>query len=143
MRRSSKSRLSSMTKLSPQKEIIIKILRDQQWHCGRQWLNQIKDDRKRIGEMNQGYMKEKGYEIKGKPCRGHVCGVKDCPLFARRAVLLDAPQSHLNANRTTLAPQSDSAHNTSGTTYAAGGSIAGKTFGHGRSRNTVVHGVGQ
>lgn len=92
-----------MTKLSPQKEIIVSTLRDRQWHCGREWLNRIKDDRKRISELNETYMKERGYEIKGEPCRGHTCGVRDCPLFARRAVSLNAPQSHLNVHTATHA----------------------------------------
>lgn len=73
-------------KLSPQKTIIVSVLRDMQWHCGRTWLNQIKDDRKRISELNEGYMLEKGYTIEGVPCKGTACGVRDCPLYKRRAV---------------------------------------------------------
>ncbi len=77
------------SKLSPQKELIVSTLRDRKWHCGREWLNQIKDDRKRISELNEGYMREKGYEIVGEPCKGTICGKKDCPLFKRKAVKLD------------------------------------------------------
>ena len=31
------------------------------------------------------YMASKGYEIVGEACKGRFCGVKDCPLYARRA----------------------------------------------------------
>ena len=74
-----------MNKLSPQKELIVSTLRDLKWHCGREWLNRIKDDRIRISELNRTYMKEKGFEIIGEACKGRFCGVKDCPLYARRA----------------------------------------------------------
>ncbi len=75
-------------KLSPQKEIIVGILRDRNWHCGSEWLNRIKDDRIRISELNKGYMLEKGYVIKGEPCKGRFCGRTKCPLDARKAVPL-------------------------------------------------------
>jgi hypothetical protein len=75
-------------KLSPQKEIIVGILRDMQWHCGSEWLNRIKDDRIRITELNRGYMKDKGYEIIGDKCDGR-CGNKKCPLFMRRAIKIE------------------------------------------------------
>jgi hypothetical protein len=81
-----------MNKLSPQKEIIVSTLRDMNWHCGRSWLNQIKDDRIRISELNRTYMKEKGFEIIGEACKGRFCGVKDCPLYARRAQKLTSAQ---------------------------------------------------
>lgn len=76
--------------LSPQKELIVSILRDLQWHCGREWLNQVKDDRKRIGELNEGHMKEKGYEIVGEPCKGSICRIAGCPLYKRRAIPLQS-----------------------------------------------------
>lgn len=72
-------------KLSYQKEIIVKSLRDMQWHCGREWVDKIKDDRIRITELNRGYMAEKGYNIVGEPCKGSVCGHRTCPLYKRRA----------------------------------------------------------
>lgn len=78
-------------KLSPQKEKIVSVLRDQQWHCGRDWVNQVKDDRIRITELNRGYMKEKGYTIIGSPCKGRMCGKSYCPLFMRKAVPLTSP----------------------------------------------------
>lgn len=76
-------------KLSPQKLIIVKALRSGNWVCGRTWLNQIKDDRKRIQELNEGYMKEKGYQIIGEPCKGKMCGFRDCPLYMRKAQKLN------------------------------------------------------
>lgn len=75
-------------KLSPQKTIIVSALRDHQWHCGREWVDKIKDDRIRITELNRGYMAEKGYSIIGEPCKGRVCGFRDCPLFKRKAIKL-------------------------------------------------------
>lgn len=71
-------------KLSPQKEKILEVLRDKQWHCSSEF-GYIKDDRKRISELNEGYMKEKGFEIVGKRCDGR-CGIKhNSSLFMRRA----------------------------------------------------------
>lgn len=89
-----------MEKLSPQKELIVSTLRDLRWHCGREWLNQIKDDRKRIQELNDGYMLGKGYEIKGEPCRGEICRINGCPLYKRRAV----PLRSNHKPRTTILP---------------------------------------
>jgi len=81
-------------KLSPQKEIIVSVLRDMKWHCGREWVDQIKDDRKRIGELNDEYMHAKGYEIKGEPCRGTACGRIKCPLYKRRAERIYNPSPY-------------------------------------------------
>ncbi len=71
-------------RLSPQKEYILSFLRKGGWVCGSAWLNRVKDDRKRIGEMSD-YMASKGYVIQGEPCRGTACGRRDCPLYKRRA----------------------------------------------------------
>lgn len=76
---------ASMTKLSQQKEYILSFLRSGKWVCGRLWLDRVKDDRKRLQELNETYMAEKGYKIAGQPCKGQFCGRKDCPLYARRA----------------------------------------------------------
>lgn len=76
-------------KLSPQQEVIVKHLRSQKWVCGSVWLQGIKDDRARITSLNRGYMKEKGFEIKGEPCKGNACGRKDCPLFMRKATKIE------------------------------------------------------
>lgn len=72
------------------------------FHCGREWLNQIKDDRARISNLNTFYMAERGYTIKGEPCRGEICGVRDCPLYKRKAVKLGAdtkPEQPLTPTR--------------------------------------------
>ena len=74
-----------MKKLSPQQEIIVSKLRDLKWHCGREWLNQIKDDRARISNLNNFYMAQRGWRIVGEPCKGTVCGKHKCPLFKRKA----------------------------------------------------------
>lgn len=81
-------------KLSPQKELIVSKLRDLEWHCQTEWLGLIKDDRKRISELNQTYMREKGYEIIGQRCDGR-CGKKhSSTLFMRKAVPLRAPAKY-------------------------------------------------
>jgi hypothetical protein len=82
-----------MEKLSPQKQTIVSILRDLDWHCGREWLHEIKYDRVRISELNGGYMKERGWVIVGEPCRGTICKVKDCPLYKRRAEKLEVAEA--------------------------------------------------
>ncbi len=74
--------------LSRQQEIIVNALRDKQWHCGREWLNKVKDDRARLTSLNREYMREKGWEIIGEPCRGQICGKDKCPLFKRKAIKL-------------------------------------------------------
>ena len=84
--------------LSPQETIIVSTLRDMGWHCGREWLSRIKDDRRRITSLNRDYMASKGYEIAAKPCKGAYCGVKDCPLYARRAQKLPIGNSVIPQN---------------------------------------------
>ena len=78
-------------KLSPQKEYILSFLRGGNWVCGRAWLSRVKDDRRRIFELKD-YMASKGFEIIGEACKGRFCGVKDCPLYARRAQKLTSVQ---------------------------------------------------
>ena len=85
-----------MKKLSPQQEIIVLKLRDLKWHCGREWLNEIKDDRARITNLNNFYMAERGYFIKGEPCKGEICGKSKCPLYKRRAEPLNTPPNAQN-----------------------------------------------
>ncbi len=70
--------------LSPQKQTILAILRDMQWHCSSEF-GYIKDDRKRLSELNAGYMAEKGYEIVGKPCDGRCRKNHSSGLFMRKA----------------------------------------------------------
>ena len=79
--------MSNMQKLSPQKEYILSFLRKGGWVCGRAWLDCVKDDRKRIGELSE-YMASKGFKIIGDPCKGTACGNPKCPLFKRKAVKL-------------------------------------------------------
>ncbi len=78
-----------MKTLSPQQEVIVGKLRDMKWHCGREWLDRIKDDRARISNLNMFYMAEKGFVIKGEPCKGTICGHHKCPLYKRRAEKLN------------------------------------------------------
>lgn len=94
-------------KLSRQQEIIVSKLRDMRWHCGREWLNEIKDDRARISNLNNFYMAEKGFVIKGEPCKGTVCGKHKCPLYKRRAERIGTP---LATQPTEAAPQEKMAH---------------------------------
>lgn len=49
----------------------------------------IKDDRKRISELNSGYMLEKGYQIEGKPCDGRCGKNHSSGLFMRKAVKIE------------------------------------------------------
>lgn len=77
-------------KLSRQKEIIVEALRSMKWVCGSAWLGQIKDDRRRICDL-ESYMAEKGYKIIGEPCRGRACNRSKCPLYMRKAVKLQTP----------------------------------------------------
>ena len=79
-------------KLSRQQSIIVEALRPKKWVCGSVWLGQIKDDRRRITDLNRGYMLEKGFTIVGEPCRGNACGRNTCPLYKRRAEKLPTPQ---------------------------------------------------
>lgn len=86
----SPSRPFSNMKLTPQQEVIIDILRDQKFHCQTEWLGQIKDDRKRISELNEegSYLYSKGFKIVGRKCDGR-CGKRHVSrLFMRRAVPL-------------------------------------------------------
>lgn len=57
-------------KLTPQQKQITDYLAGGDWKCMATPDFFIKDDRKRISELNQ-----KGYTINGKPCDGR-CGIK-------------------------------------------------------------------
>ena len=74
-----------MTKLSPQKELILSKLRDGRFHCQTEWLDRIKDDRKRISELNQTYMLERGYIIVGRKCDGRCGKTHTSGLYMRMA----------------------------------------------------------
>lgn len=83
--------------LSPQKKIIVEKLRCKDWVCSSVF-GYIKDDRKRISELNEGYMREKGYEIIGKPCDGRCGKNHSSGLYMRKAVkVLGSPQDKYRA----------------------------------------------
>jgi len=71
--------------LSPQENEILDVLRDLEPHCGREWLNRIKDDRRRITNINR-YLETLGYTVHHEPCKGRYCSNKKCPLDMRQAV---------------------------------------------------------
>ena len=77
--------------LSRQQKIIVEALRSLDWVCQTAWLGQIKDDRRRITDLNRGYMREKGYRIVGKPCDGRCQRTHSSGLFMRRAEKLTTP----------------------------------------------------
>ncbi len=58
-------------KPNPQQEYILSFLRDREWHCGLEWLDQVKDDRARITHLNKYYLNEKGFKIVGEHCNKH------------------------------------------------------------------------
>ena len=58
-----------MIKLSPQQKLIVDYLRDGDWHCMAGANFFMKDDRKRISELNQ-----KGFVIQGVPCDKEASG---------------------------------------------------------------------
>lgn len=67
--------------LTPQQRLIVNYLEDMEWHCMASAEFFMKDDRKRISELNQ-----RGYEIEGTKCDGR-CGVKhSARVFMRRIV---------------------------------------------------------
>lgn len=71
-------------KVTPQQEQILAIHRDQQWHCSTEY-EFLRDHRKRISELNEGYLKEKGFKLVGKRCDGRCGKNHKAPLFMRRA----------------------------------------------------------
>jgi hypothetical protein len=76
------------TKLSPQQAIIVEKLRSKDWVCSSEF-GYIKDDRRRITDLNRGYMAEKGYKIIGEPCDGRCHKNHSSGLFMRKAVKLE------------------------------------------------------
>ena len=81
-----------MAKQSPQKQKILEVLRDKDWHCSSEF-GYIKDDRKRISELNEEYMKSKGWEIVGQTCDGRCGKTHSSGLFMRKAVrVVESPQ---------------------------------------------------
>lgn len=76
-----------MNHLSPQQQVIVEKLRSKDWVCSSEF-GYIKDDRRRITDLNRGYMLDKGYEIIGKPCDGRCGKNHSSGLFMRKAVKL-------------------------------------------------------
>ena len=66
-------------KLTPQQKLIVDYLQGGEWKCMATPTLFIKDDRKRISELNQ-----KGYTIEGKPCT--LCKNHSSKVFMRRLV---------------------------------------------------------
>lgn len=77
-------------KLSPQQQIIVDKLRCMNWVCSSEF-GYIKDDRRRITDLNRGYMKDKGYQIVGKRCDGRCGKNHSSTLFMRRAEPIKTP----------------------------------------------------
>lgn len=76
-----------MPKLSPQQEKILAIHRDGNWHCSTEY-EFIRDHRKRISELNEGYLKSRGFTLNGKPCDGRCGKNHSSGLYMRKAVRL-------------------------------------------------------
>lgn len=76
-----------MNHLSPQQQVIVEKLRSKDWVCSSEF-GYIKDDRRRITDLNRGYMLEKGFEIIGKPCDGRCGKAHSSGLYMRKAVRL-------------------------------------------------------
>lgn len=71
-------------------EQLLAIHRDMQWHCSTEY-EYMRDHRKRLSELNLGYLLEKGYQLVAKKCDGR-CGKKHNSMVAmRRAEKIAAP----------------------------------------------------
>jgi hypothetical protein len=79
--------------MTPQQEEIVAIHRDRKWHCSTEY-EYIRDHRKRISELNNGYLKEKGFRLVGKPCDGRCGKTHSSTLYMRRAEPLAPSQTH-------------------------------------------------
>lgn len=81
--------------LTPQHKKILDIFRDCRWHCSTE-IEYIRDARKRISELNYGYLREKGYRIIGKKCDKR-CGTNHSSgLFMRKAEKIPEPKAILS-----------------------------------------------
>lgn len=88
-------------KLTPQQNKILEIHRDLDWHCSTAY-EFIRDHRKRISELNTGYLKEKGYVLRSVKCDGR-CGKKHNSMVAmRRAERIETSKEVLEINRQAL-----------------------------------------
>lgn len=96
--------------VTPQQERILEIHRDLGWHCSTEY-EYIRDHRKRISELNNGYLKEKGYHLIGRQCDGRCGKNHSSTLFMRRAIryergsALYSAKQPVNAPRTHETPQ--------------------------------------
>lgn len=78
-----------MAKLTPQQKKILDYLADGEWHCMANANFYMKDDRKRISELN-----DKGYDIQGERCKG-MCGIKhSAGIYMRRLAALPPPNKY-------------------------------------------------
>lgn len=68
-----------MKRFSPQQQKIIDYLQDGNWHCMANVDFFMKDDRKRISELNA-----RGYEIEGTTCDGRCKINHSARIFMRR-----------------------------------------------------------
>ena len=73
-----------MKKLTPQQEKILELHRGMDWVCSTSY-EFIRDHRKRISELNTGYLKEKGYQLVAKPCDGRCGKSHNSAVAMRRA----------------------------------------------------------
>ena len=67
-------------RLTPQQKKVIGYLSDGDWHCMANHDFFMKDDRKRISELNN-----LGYKIEGKPCDGR-CGIRHSARLLMRRI---------------------------------------------------------
>ncbi len=86
---------------SRQQEEILKLHRGQDWVCATAYAF-IRDHRKRISELNNGYLKERGYKFVGEKCDGRCGKTHSSALFMRKVVRLDAPESQYTPHRDDL-----------------------------------------
>lgn len=78
-----------MTKLTPQQKVIVDYLADGKWHCMTSKDFFMKDDRKRISELNQ-----KGYTIESSKC-DRRCGIQhSSPVLMRRLLAVPPPSPY-------------------------------------------------
>lgn len=83
-----------MRKPNTQHEQILALHRDMAWHCSTEY-EYIRDHRKRISELNLGYLLEKGYVLRAEKCDGSPKGCKgnhNSMVAMRRAEKIPAPK---------------------------------------------------
>ena len=71
-------------KPNPQQEKILELHRGGEWVCSTAY-EFIRDHRKRISELNLGYLKKKGYVLRAIPCDGRCGKTHSSQLVMRRA----------------------------------------------------------